>query len=280
MTQFPDGFLWGGATAANQIEGAYNEDGKGLSIQDVMPHGVTTPPTPAPAPENLKLEAIDFYHRYAEDIELFAQMGFTVFRFSIAWSRVFPRGDEATPNEAGLEFYDRVLDELEKHGIEPLVTLSHYETPLALAREYGGWRSRRLIDFYTRYARTVLERYRGRVRRWLTFNEINSIAHQPFLAGAIEAPRSELPEQELYQAIHHELVASAAATKIAHEVDPDNQVGCMVIAAPRYPLTPDPDDVRKAQLEEQLDMAFGDVHRPRQVPGGAETLPTRARRDA
>lgn len=267
MTQFPDGFLWGGATAANQIEGAYNEDGKGLSIQDVMPHGVTTPPTPAPAPENLKLEAIDFYHRYAEDIELFAQMGFTVFRFSIAWSRVFPRGDEATPNEAGLEFYDRVLDELEKHGIEPLVTLSHYETPLALAREYGGWRSRRLIDFYTRYARTVLERYRGRVRRWLTFNEINSIAHQPFLAGAIEAPRSELPEQELYQAIHHELVASAAATKIAHEVDPDNQVGCMVIAAPRYPLTPDPDDVRKAQLEEQLDMAFGDVHARGKYPG-------------
>lgn len=160
---FPKGFLWGGATAANQIEGAYNVDGKGLSIQDVMPRGVMAPPTQEPTPDNLKLEAIDFYHRYAEDIALFAEMGFTVFRFSIAWSRIFPRGDEEEPNEAGLAFYDRVLDELEKHGIEPLVTLSHYETPLALAREYGGWRNRKLIGFFERYAETVFRRYRGRV---------------------------------------------------------------------------------------------------------------------
>ena len=107
---FPNGFLWGGATAANQIEGAYSEGGKGLSIQDVMPHGIKTPPTDGPTPDNLKLEAIDFYHRYAEDIALFAEMGFTVFRFSIAWSRIFPCGDEETPNEEGLAFYDRVLD--------------------------------------------------------------------------------------------------------------------------------------------------------------------------
>ena len=155
---FPDGFLWGGATAANQIEGAYDADGKGLSIQDVMPGGITRPPTPEPTADNLKLEGIDFYHRYAEDIALFAEMGFSVFRFSIAWSRIFPGGDETEPNEAGLAFYDRVLDELEKHGIEPLVTISHYETPLHLAREYDGWTSRELIGFYERYCRVLFER--------------------------------------------------------------------------------------------------------------------------
>lgn len=264
---FPKGFLWGGATAANQIEGAYNVDGKGLSIQDVMPRGVMAPPTQEPTPDNLKLEAIDFYHRYAEDIALFAEMGFTVFRFSIAWSRIFPRGDEEEPNEAGLAFYDRVLDELEKHGIEPLVTLSHYETPLALAREYGGWRNRKLIGFFERYAETVFRRYRGRVRYWLTFNEINSILHQPFLSGGIETPRAELTETELYQAIHHELVASGSVTRLAHEIDPENKVGCMIIGIPRYSLTPAPDDVYKALHETQLDIAFGDIHCRGAYPG-------------
>lgn len=149
MTTFPTDFLWGGATAANQIEGAYDQGGKGLSIQDLMPNGIKTRPTDEPVPENLKLEAIDFYHRYAEDIALFAEMGFTVFRFSIAWSRIFPNGDEQEPNEEGLAFYDRVLDECEKHGITPLVTISHYETPAHLAREYDGWTDRRLIDMLT-----------------------------------------------------------------------------------------------------------------------------------
>ncbi len=260
MATFPEGFLWGGATAANQIEGAYNEDGKGLSIQDVLPEGGTRPSVEAPTRDNLKLEAIDFYHRYAEDIALFAEMGFTTYRFSIAWSRIFPRGDEAKPNEEGLAFYDRVLDELEKHNIEPLVTLSHYETPLALAREYGGWRSRELIDFYANYATTVFNRYKGRIRYWLTFNEINAVLHMPFQAGGIEVPRAELTESELYQAIHHELVASALVTRIAHEVDPGNQVGCMILAAPRYGMTPDPADQRAAQKAAQMDYAFGDIH--------------------
>ena len=158
-TYFPDGFLWGGATAANQIEGAYTEAGKGLSIQDVMPKGIFGAFTEAPTADNLKLEAIDFYHRYAEDIALFAEMGFSVFRFSIAWSRIFPLGDETEPNEEGLAFYDRVLDELERHGIEPLVTISHYETPLHLARTYGGWVNRDLIGFYERYVRVLFDRY-------------------------------------------------------------------------------------------------------------------------
>jgi len=217
---FPDGFLWGGATAANQLEGAYNEGGKGLSVQDVMPGGIVRPRTQEPTPDNLKLEAIDFYHRYKEDIALFAEMGFKVFRFSIAWSRIFPLGDEEQPNEEGLAFYDRVLDELERYGIEPLVTISHYETPLHLARTYDGWADRRMVGFFERYARTLFERYGRRVRYWLTFNEINSVLHEPFMSGGINTPKEELSEQDLYQAIHHELVASAAATRIAPAVEP------------------------------------------------------------
>ncbi|MEC5150640.1 beta-glucosidase/6-phospho-beta-glucosidase/beta-galactosidase [Cryobacterium psychrotolerans] len=157
---FPQDFLWGGATAANQIEGACNEGGKGLSIQDVMPQGITTPRTAGPTDDNLKQVAIDFYHRYAEDIALFAEMGFRTFRFSIAWSRIFPLGDETEPNEEGLAFYDRVIDECEKYGIEPLVTISHYETPLHLTETYDGWVNRDLIGFYERTS-TCAENTRG-----------------------------------------------------------------------------------------------------------------------
>ena len=218
---FPEGFLWGGAVDYDQYEGAYDLDGKGLSIQDVMPKGIAAPRTAAPTADNLKLNGIDFYHRYAEDIALFAEMGFTVFRLSIAWSRIFPRGDEEAPNEEGLAFYDRVFDECAKYGIEPLVTLSHYETPLYLAERYDGWASRELIGFFERYARTVFERYAGKVKYWLTFNEINSILHEPFMSGGINTPKSRLTPSDLYQAIHHELVASASVTRIAHEVAPD-----------------------------------------------------------
>lgn len=260
---FPEGFLWGGATAANQIEGAYAEDGKGLSVQDVLPGGVVKPASAGPTPDNLKLEAIDFYHRYQEDIALFAEMGFKVFRLSIAWSRIFPRGDESEPNAAGLAFYDRVIDELLAHNIVPLVTLSHYELPLHLAQEYGGWTSQKLIGFYENFARTVFEHFRGRVQYWLTFNEINSILHFPILAGIMNTT----DKQDLYQAIHHELVASARVTKIAHEVDATNKIGCMILAMPRYPLTPNPDDVWAALDAAHDDFTFGDVHCRGTYPG-------------
>ena len=260
---FPEGFLWGGATAANQIEGAYAEDGKGLSVQDVLPGGVVKPASAGPTPDNLKLEAIDFYHRYQEDIALFAEMGFKVFRLSIAWSRIFPRGDEAEPNAAGLAFYDRVIDELLAHNIVPLVTLSHYELPLHLAQEYGGWTNRKLIGFYENFARTVFEHFRGRVQYWLTFNEINSILHFPILAGIMNTT----DKQDLYQAIHHELVASARVTKIAHEVDATNKIGCMILAMPRYPLTPNPEDVWAALDAAHDDFTFGDVHCRGTYPG-------------
>jgi 6-phospho-beta-glucosidase len=267
-TMFPEGFLWGGATAANQVEGGYAEGGKGLSVQDVLPHGgIGSPRSQHPTPDNLKLEAVDFYHRYAEDIALFARMGFKTYRFSIAWSRIFPRGDEAEPNEEGLAFYDRVLDELEKHGIEPLVTISHYETPLHLAETYDGWTSRELIGFYERYARVLLERYGSRVTYWLTFNEINSLLHAPFMSGGINTPREELSEQALYQAMHHELVASARVTRMAREVAPAAQIGCMVLSMPVYPLTPDPADALAVMQADHRNFVYGDVHVRGRYPG-------------
>ena len=241
---FPKNFLWGGATAANQFEGAYDEDGKGLSIQDVVPKGFGAR-TEVPTSDNLKLKGIDHYHRYKEDIALFAEMGFKVYRFSIAWSRIFPYGDDEIPNEKGLEFYDNIISECEKYGIEPLVTISHYETPLALATKYNGWANRKLIDIYLKYCETLFKRYKGRVKYWITFNEINSILRQPFMSGAINTPKSELSNSDLYQAIHHELVASAKAVKLAHEIDPANKVGCMVVGITVYPLTPNPDDILK-----------------------------------
>lgn len=256
---FPANFLWGGAVAANQCEGAYDEDGKGWSTQDLAPKGVVGAITDHPTEDNLKLKGIDFYHRYREDIAMFAEMGFSVFRFSIAWSRIFPNGDEETPNEAGLAFYDQLIDECRRHGMEPLVTLSHYETPYHLAKTYDGWCSRKMIGFFKRYVNTVMERYKGKVHYWLTFNEINSILHNPYLSGGILTPREQLSKSDLYQAIHHELVASALVTKMAHEIDPDNKVGCMVIGIPSYPLTPNPDDVIANMEQDRHNLYFTDV---------------------
>lgn len=264
---FPDGFLWGGAVAANQCEGAYNEDGKGLSIQDVLPWGIKGARTKEPTPDNRKLTGIDFYHRYKEDVKLFAQMGFKVFRTSIAWSRIFPNGDDEFPNEAGLQFYDSLFDECHKYGMEPLVTISHYETPLHLAEEYDGWLNRKLIGFYERYVRVIFERYKDKVKYWLTFNEINSILESPFMSAGINTPKEELSESQLYQAIHHELVASALATKIGHEINPEFQIGCMILSMPVYPLSPDPADVIRAMEEEHRHGVFTDVHVRGAYPG-------------
>ena len=252
---FNDDFLWGGAIAANQCEGAYLEDGKGLSIQDIMPNGVVGEISEEPIEENLKLVGIDFYHRYKEDIKLFAEMGFKTLRFSIAWSRIFPKGDEKEPNELGLKFYDNVIDECLKYGIEPLVTLSHYETPLHLAKTYDGWRSRKLIGFFENYCRVVFERYKGKVKYWLTFNEINAVIHFPLMGAGIYTPKSQLTKQDVYQAAHHELVASALAVKLAHEIMPEAKVGCMVLGVVNYPMTPKPDDMI-ASMERDRDLMF------------------------
>lgn len=265
--RFPEGFLWGGAVAANQCEGAYDEDGKGLSIQDVMPKGMNGPATAAPTKDNMKLVGIDFYHHYKEDVKLFAQMGFKVFRTSIAWSRIFPNGDDETPNEKGLQFYDDLFDECLKYGIEPLVTISHYETPLHLSLRYDGWSSREMIGFYERYVRTIFARYKDKVKYWLTFNEINSVLHQPFMSGGIYTDKNRLSRQDLYQAVHHELVASALAVKIAHEMMPDAKVGCMILSMPVYPLTPAPEDVIASMKADHMNDFFGDVHVRGAYPG-------------
>lgn len=267
ITGFKEGFLWGGAAAANQFEGAFDKDGKGLSVQDVTPNGGFGEITDGPTEDNMKLVGIDFYNRYKEDIKLFAEMGFKTFRTSIAWTRIFPNGDESEPNEAGLKFYDDLFDELNKHGIEPLITLSHYETPLHLSKEYDGWVNRKMIGFYENYVRTVFNRYKGKVKYWLTFNEINSVLHAPFMSGGISTPPEELSEKDLFQAVHHELVASALATKIGHEIMPESEIGCMVLAMPTYPLTSNPDDVIAVMESERKNYFFSDVHVRGEYPG-------------
>ena len=258
--KFPKEFLWGGATAANQCEGAWNEDGKGPSIQDYMPYGIMQGPSEVIDEHNLKLKGIDLYHHYKEDIALFAEMGFKVYRMSIAWSRIFPNGDDEKPNEKGLKFYDNLFDECKKYGIEPLVTLSHYETPYHLAKKYDGWKSRDLIGFYEKYVRTVFTRYKGKVHYWITFNEINSIWHFPLMGAGILTPKNLLNAQDLYQAAHHELVASALATKIGHEIDPENKIGCMVLGLTSYPRTCNPDDVIATMEESKRGYFFTDIH--------------------
>ena len=264
---FPKGFLWGGAIAANQCEGAVLEDGKGYSTADALPEGVFGNEAIPPLDNYLKKNAIDFYHRYKEDIALFAQMGFKVLRLSIAWSRIFPHGDETVPNEKGLQFYDDVFDELAKYGIQPLVTLSHYEMPLYLATNYGGWVNRKVIDFYLNFAQVCFERYCNKVKYWLTFNEINVILHAPFNGGGIKGKADEINPEVLYQAIHHQFVASAQATKIAHKINPNFKIGCMIAGSPIYPLTPQPEDIQETVRRDRESLFFADVHVRGKYPG-------------
>ncbi len=265
MKTFPDDFLWGGAVAANQVEGAYLDDGKGLSTSDVQPQGVFGPVVERVAGDSgIKDVAIDFYHRYPQDITLFAEMGFSCLRVSIAWTRIFPTGDEQEPNEAGLAFYDKLFDELAAHNITPLVTLSHYEMPWGLVKQYGGWGSRQVIGFFERYARTVFARYQHKVKLWLTFNEINMSLHAPMTGVGLPETSSKA---EVYQAIHHQLVASALAVKACHEMIPDAKIGNMLLGGLVYPLTCKPDDVLEALQENRAWQFFGDVQCRGAYPG-------------
>ena len=270
---FRKDFLWGGATAANQFEGAWNIDGKGPSCADMCTGGSHTRSKRITReieegtfyPSH---EAIDFYHRYKEDIALFAEMGFKVFRFSIGWSRIFPNGDDAMPNEAGLQFYDNVINECLRYGIEPLITISHYEVPFALCKKYNGWASREMIDIFSKYCEVIFKRYKGRVKYWLTFNEINS-ATMPmggFLSqGMLNEGTTDFNNQVdipqlRFQGLHHQFVASAKAVQLAHEIDENYQVGCMILYATTYPYTCKPDDVIEAQKKNRIMNYFcGDV---------------------
>ncbi|MBF6626351.1 glycoside hydrolase family 1 protein [Aerococcaceae bacterium zg-BR9] len=258
--QFSENFLWGSASAAYHFEGAYNKDGKGLSVQDVTPYGARGGITASPTADNLKLHSANFYGNYKEDIKLFAEMGFRAFRTSISWARIFPNGDDEVPNEKGLEFYDNVIDELLKYNIEPIITLSHYEIPLSLAQRYNGFLDRRMISIFAKYAKTVIKRYKGKVKYWITFNEINSLFETPFISAGIMIPEEELSASQLYQAAHNQLVASALTTKIARELSPEIKVGCMISSKGVYPLRPVPEDGLEAlKKEQELDM-FTHVH--------------------
>lgn len=280
MRKFPEGFLWGGATAANQFEGGWNLDGKGWSVSDVakahfdadvkdyksnneittkdIEEGLAHPEDEVNYP---KRHGSDFYHHYKEDIALMAEMGFKTYRMSIAWSRIFPNGDDKEPNEEGLQFYDDVFDELKKYGIEPLVTMSHYEPPLNIVLNYDGWYSRQVIDMFVRYVETICTRYKNKVKYWLTFNEVDSMIRHPYTTGGLVRDRFEDKnfEEVIFQAIHHQFVASALATKICHEIIPYSKVGCMLTKLTYYPYTCKPEDVLAAQQKMRSTYAYSDT---------------------
>ena len=281
MSVLREDFLWGGATAANQYEGAWDADGKGISVSDVCTEGSAEIPRRVtqgivPGERYPSHEAVDAYHHYKEDIALFAEMGFKCCRLSIAWTRIFPTGMETEPNEKGLAFYDRVFDELEKYGIEPIVTISHYEMPFALVEKCNGWEGRECIDYYIRFCEAIFERYQNRVRYWLTFNEINS---GTVAIGSIQAlgtfrgysgPLASAPDkpQERFQALHHQFVASARAVRLAHEKYPRFRMGNMCLQAMMYPFSPNPDDILETEKRNQIINFFcGDVQVRGKYPG-------------
>ncbi|MDO4535230.1 MAG: 6-phospho-beta-glucosidase [Clostridium perfringens] len=265
-----EGFLWGGAVAAHQLEGGWNKGGKGVSVADVMTagaHGVRREITDGVIEGNNypNHEAIDFYSHYKEDIKLFAEMGFKCFRTSIAWTRIFPKGDELVPNEEGLKFYDDMFDELLKYGIEPVITLSHFEMPYHLAKNYGGWTNREVIGFFVRYAETVMKRYKNKVKYWMTFNEINNqkdVAVDVFgwTNSGVKFSEYENKEETMYQVVHNELVASALVVKKGHEINPHFKIGCMCSFVPVYPYSCNPEDMMMSVHEMQKNYTFLDVH--------------------
>ena len=285
LPRLPEGFLWGGAVAANQYEGAWNEGGKGPSTADMVPFrpddvakNIANMDASAAEIEQFmqpgyegnfpKRRGSDFYHHYQEDIALFAEMGFKVFRLSIAWSRIYPTGYEDEPNEEGLAFYDAVFDELRKHGIEPLVSLSHYEMPLAITLRDNGWESRSTIGLYVKFARTVFERYRDKVRYWVPFNEINMVLTSVYVGGGCLAERSSRSLPSLrYQITHHQLLASALVVRLCHQIIPDALVGCMIARLETYPMTCNPADVLKSEQENQLNFFYTDVAARGRYPG-------------
>lgn len=270
MNKLPENFLWGGAVAAHQVEGAWNVGGKGISVIDVLTageHGVDRKITDGITDEFYypNHEAIDFYHLYKDDIKLFAEMGFKCFRTSIAWTRIFPNGDEKSPNEEGLKFYDDLFDELLKYGIEPVVTLSHFEMPYHLYKEYGGWKNRKLIDFFVKYAETVMKRYKNKVKYWMTFNEINNQKNYSYplfgyTCSGVIFNNEKNPEECMYRTVHHELVASALAVQRGHKINPDFKIGCMLSCVPLYPFSCSPADIMYSVEAMHDRFLFGDVH--------------------
>ena len=283
---FPDNFMWGGATAANQVEGAWNEDGKGMTIEDCLPYrevGIADftrqfafsskdleEALAAGSEANYpKRRGIDFYHHYKEDIRLFAEMGFKVFRMSISWARIFTDPRDEKPNEVGIAFYEEMFKECRKYGIEPLVTLSHYDPPLVLATEYRGWYSREVVELFMKYARVCFERFGKYVKFWLTFNEVDAMLRQPVTSGGLIEDRfPDVPfEQAIYQAMHHQMIASALAVKLGHEMMPGAQIGCMMTKLCFYPYTCKPEDNLATQQRMRSVYRYVDIQVFGEYPG-------------
>lgn len=271
---FPKEFLWGGATAANQCEGAYDEDGRGLASVDVIPYGEDRFKVARGEMKMLECDdshlypahyGIDFYHRYKEDIKLFAEMGLKCFRFSIAWTRVIPDGDGEVCDK-GLDFYEAVVDECLKHGIEPLITINHFDAPINLINKFGGWKDARMIDAFLKLCEALFKRLGNKVKYWLTFNEINMLLHLPFMGAGILFEEGEEKNQVLYTAAHHELLASAKAVIMAHKMMPDAMVGCMLAAGQFYPFSCNPDDVYKGMEADRDNYFFTDVQARGEYP--------------
>ena len=278
--KIPEQFLWGGAISANQTEGAFLEDGKGMSAVDILPAGKARVQAifhPAEAMHTVydyypSHEAIDFYHHYKEDIKMLAEMGIKVFRTSISWSRIFPNGDDTCANEMGLQFYDDLFDTCLKYGIEILVTMNHFDTPLALIKKYGGWKDRRVVLCFEKYVRTICKRYKGKVKYWIPLNEINMLMHVPYLGAGLLEEGDALTEKIKYQTAHHQLVASALAAKIAREEDPGCKIGCMLAAGSIYPYSCKPDDVLAALENEHESYFFIDVQSRGYYPSYAKAM--------
>ncbi|WP_326513792.1 6-phospho-beta-glucosidase [Clostridium intestinale] len=279
--KFPENFLWGGATAANQCEGGYKDGNKGLSTVDVIPSGEDRFPV---MKGNLKMmtcdeehyypshEAIDFYHRYKDDIKLFGEMGFKTFRLSISWARIFPNGDDEVANEEGLMFYESLFDECLKYGIEPLVTITHFDVPMHLVETIGSWRSRKMVEHYERLCTTLFNRYKDKVKYWLTFNEIDMLLHLPFIGAGLTFDEGENEEEIKYQAAHHQLIASAKATETAREINPNFRIGCMLAGASTYANTCAPEDVWKSITRDRENYFFIDVQSRGEYPNYAKKM--------
>lgn len=249
VTKFPEGFLWGSASAAYQIEGGWREDGKGITNWDqfVRIPGKTYKATTGDV-------AVDHYHRYKEDIALMAEMGLKTYRFSVSWARIYPEG-RGEVNPKGIEFYENIIDECLKYGIEPLVTLSHYETPLALTEAWNSWADRRTIDCYVRYCEVVFNRYKNKVKYWLTFNEINCIEMSPWMEGGVLTK----DKQTMINMAHYQFVASAKAVKLGHQINPDFKIGCMLAYTLTYPMTCNPKDTLAAWKNTHNNIFYTDV---------------------
>lgn len=278
---FPDNFLWGGAISANQAEGAYLEDGRGISNVDLIPYGSERLNIKLGLVENPSIEnnkyypshyGIDFYHKYKEDIALLAEMGFKIFRTSISWSRIFPNGDEELPNEEGIKYYISLFSECRKYGMEILVTLSHFDVPMGLVNKYGSWRSRKLIDYFIRYAEVCFDRFGSLVNYWITFNEINIVLHSPFSGAGIAFKENENKEEVKYQAAHHMLVASAAVVKLLHNKLPNSKIGCMIAGGSFYPYSCNPNDVLMAYEKDRENLFFIDVQSRGYYPSYCEKI--------